>query len=339
MSIFKLMWVWAFGLVCGRTSQAFSTRTSVNILHDTEPEVRELGHQQRLQREDLDDLISGTLTITIAPDATCGAFDGGRSVYTCGNRPCTWESGVINRVFCHWEHIPTTCLDRTEICDKECSSSSKYYGHCKESLSPSCGLHSLGNGIYGHYCAKSNLAAPIDTLWGREPEDLTTVVVVNRFQVSLVVDDKDSESASESESERTTESASQTSPTITTDLETTVTEVTQSISTTTSPSNGPHNDPNVSAIVGGVVSGLAVVGLTVGFLGFLFLRRRRRPEDTPFNGPAHDGRQQPYTTEAKGTPFERLRQLVGGSSTPVELQGDTASPVTARTDERSGMGS
>ncbi|RSL61224.1 hypothetical protein CEP53_005190 [Fusarium sp. AF-6] len=333
MSLFKLMWVWAITLVCGGSSQAFSTRTSDNRLHGTEPQLRELGLRQRRQHEDLDDLISGTLTITIAPDATCGAYNNGRNFLNCGNRPCTWESGVINRVFCLWEGIYTACLDRTETCDEECSNSKKYYARCADSLFPSCGLYSLGNGIYGHYCATSSLANSINTLWGRGPEDLTTVVVVNRSRVSLVVDDEDSESTPESEPERTAEITLETSPSTTTDPETTVREGTQSISTTTSPSNSPHNNVNVGAIVGGVVGGLAVVCLTVGFLGFLFLRHRRRPENTPSNGPTHNDQQQPYTTEAKDTPFERLRQLAGGSNHPAELQADTASPITARTQE------
>ncbi|RMJ18465.1 hypothetical protein BHE90_001273 [Fusarium euwallaceae] len=335
MSLFKLMWVWAITLVCGGSSQAFSTRTSDNSLHGTEPQLRELGLRRRRQHEDLDDLISGTLTITIAPDATCGAYNNGRNFLNCGTRPCTWESGVINRVFCHWDHIYTACLESTETCDKECSSSRKYYAECREPLSPSCGLHSLGNGIYGHYCATRDLGTSLDTLWGRGPEDLTTMVVVNRSRVSLVVDDEDPESTPtpESEPESTTENALETSPSTVTDPETTVREGTQSASATTSPSNGPHNNPNIGAIVGGVVGGLAVICLTVGFLGFMFLRRRRRPESPPSNGPTHNDQQQPYTTEAKDTPFERLRQLVSGSNHPVELQADTASPITARTQE------
>lgn len=92
-------------------SHALSTRVLANDLNNTESKHLEL--KRRIERKDLNDLISGTLTITIAPNATYGDYDGGK-------RRHIWESGLINHVFCHWETRQTTCLDRKEECDKSC---------------------------------------------------------------------------------------------------------------------------------------------------------------------------------------------------------------------------
>lgn len=168
------------------------------------------------------------------------------------------------------------------------------------------------------------------------------MVVVNRSQVSLIVDDgEDSGSTTEVTTEisqqalpsNTSKSTSSTSTT----AESTETEEVQSTSAITSqPSSsdgGGSSDGGVEVgpIVGGVVGGLAVIGLTIGFLGFMYLRRRNHHVSPAYPSPAYHDHQQPYTPETKGTPFDRLRQLVGRSTPPVELPGGTASPTMAYT--------
>ncbi|KAJ4249376.1 hypothetical protein NW757_007955, partial [Fusarium falciforme] len=202
-----------------------------------------------------------------------------------------------------------------------------------------CELVYLGEGIYGHNCVDTKVGLTLNTARGREPGDFTTMVVVNCSQVSLIVgDDEDSKSTrgitQKVVSESTSESASSTSTT----AESTETEESQSTSATASQPSSSDGKVEVGAIVSGVVSGLAVVGLTIGFLGFMCVRRRNHQVNTTSPNPAYHDQQQPYTPDAKGTPFDRLRRLVGGSNPPVELPSDTTPPTMAYTHERSGTG-
>ncbi|KAL2694933.1 hypothetical protein Neosp_001522 [[Neocosmospora] mangrovei] len=229
-----LAWV---ALIREGTSQVLPPRTLVAAAFGTEPWRSDHELRRRQDRESLEDLLSGTLTLTIAPDETCGYYGDG----------------------------PT------------------------------------------HY-------------------------------VSLIVgDDEDSESTTEITQQAFSSSTSESTSSTSTTAESTKTDETQSISSTTSqPSSskgGGSSDGGVEVgpIVGGVVGGLAVIGLTVGFLGYMCLRRRNHPISPAYSGPAYDDRQQPYTPETKGTPFNRLRQLVGRSTPPVELPGGTASPTVAYT--------
>lgn len=166
------------------------------------------------------------------------------------------------------------------------------------------------------------------------------MVVVNRSQVSLIVgDDEDSETTRSITQKVVSESTSESTSSTSTTTESTDTEEIQSTSANASQPSSSDGGVEVGAIVGGVVGGLAVVGLTIGFLGFMCLRRRNHHVNTTSPGPVHYDQQQPYTPEAKSTPFDRFRQLVGGSNPPVELQGDTPSPTTAYTHQRLAVGS
>lgn len=77
---------------------------------------------------------SGTLTVTVAPDATCGFNGDGDPVWVCPQgRPCTWESGEINRFWCGWSRLITTCYDSTAyydsaICNSDCRANSRNAG-------------------------------------------------------------------------------------------------------------------------------------------------------------------------------------------------------------------
>lgn len=79
-----------------------------------------------LQRRENTHLTAGTITITVAPDPTCG-FDVRHEVVTCPiSKRCSWESGQINNVFCDLRYIKTTCLDSTDAldpdrCDLDCA--------------------------------------------------------------------------------------------------------------------------------------------------------------------------------------------------------------------------
>lgn len=67
------------------------------------------------------------LTITVAPDSTCGFITGGYRPMTCINgRACSWESGKLNAIFCGLQKIYTTCLNRDDALDPDiCGDSCK----------------------------------------------------------------------------------------------------------------------------------------------------------------------------------------------------------------------
>jgi hypothetical protein len=120
MRLFKLMrLVWA-ALIREGASQALPPRTLAYAEPGTESWRSDHEFRRRQDGESLEDLISGTLTLTIAPDETCGFYGNGPTYYACGGSACTWESGTINRMFCGWDNLETACFDKTDTCDNDC---------------------------------------------------------------------------------------------------------------------------------------------------------------------------------------------------------------------------
>ncbi|SCO76920.1 uncharacterized protein FRV6_01132 [Fusarium oxysporum] len=188
---------------------------------------------------------SGTITITIAPDNTCGFDNQGQAFWTCdsGTR-CSWESGQINHAFCGWDGLWTTCLNSsiamdTHLCGKACTQN-PYIGFCNISSIPACVTVDLGNGIHDYDCETSSYRTSVETSLSLETREFTTMILVDGTTASSI-----------------------TSPTSSTNI---------------SPTHGPE----AGAIVGGVLGGLAIIALIViGVLGTLFLRRRKRNKPTP----------------------------------------------------------
>lgn len=105
-------------------SLAPKTLTSFNNLEHAR--LRSEEPERGLRRRQYDDnLTTGTITVTVAPDETCG-FDDQSYRYTCPpSTACSWELDSIADVFCGLEEILTACLDRidaidTDICDDDC---------------------------------------------------------------------------------------------------------------------------------------------------------------------------------------------------------------------------
>lgn len=118
----KVMAVWE-GLIGKAISIAPRTRTFPDSVGGSDSGYLRLDHG--LHRRENSRLTAGTLTITVAPDPTCG-FDANEDVVTCpSSKRCSWESGRIDNVFCDLRYIRTTCLDRTDaldpdLCDLDC---------------------------------------------------------------------------------------------------------------------------------------------------------------------------------------------------------------------------
>lgn len=79
------------------------------------------------RRQYYENLTTGTITVTVAPDETCG-FDAQSRLYSCPPLiSCSWELDSIADVFCDLDEIVTTCLDRIDandiyVCDDDCFS-------------------------------------------------------------------------------------------------------------------------------------------------------------------------------------------------------------------------
>ncbi|KAM5526577.1 hypothetical protein FOXYSP1_21019 [Fusarium oxysporum f. sp. phaseoli] len=228
------------------------------------------------RRRGADEVTSGTLTVTVAPDATCGFNGDGDPVWVCsGGRPCTWEAGEINRFWCGWARLITTCYDSTAyldpaICNSECRANTRNAG-CYVASQPICVELRLGDGILSYGCNTAAIDENFDSTPYMKPRNFNTVVFVDGF----------SETQWASDLEITTTGATTKSVLTITTLSATE-ESSYPTETSTFATSSPGRGPNVGPIVGGVVGGLAVIGLLVmGIFGLMLLRRRRDSAATP----------------------------------------------------------
>ncbi|KAH6953726.1 hypothetical protein BKA56DRAFT_604744 [Ilyonectria sp. MPI-CAGE-AT-0026] len=182
--------------------------------------------------------ITGALTITIAPDGTCGFYVGGttESVFTCSGSPCSWESGQLNAIFCDLGYISTQCFDRnaaenTDICDAACRRNTNNL-LCTTKSEPACITWTAKGGLVAYGCdSKSRLIA----------------VTLNRGERSYLLKTK------------------------------TLSNTARPTTTTITTSTTHHPSPShTGAIVGGVVGGLALLGLVGAGIVYFLLRRRRK---------------------------------------------------------------
>ncbi|KAH7226986.1 hypothetical protein BKA60DRAFT_605192 [Fusarium oxysporum] len=128
-------------------------------LHKPDP-VPQPPAQKLARRDDIEKLISGTLTLTVAPDPTCGYGAFGQD-WLCplGGR-CVWESGEINRAWCESGRPPaTTCFDSTDYydpakCNIECQNN-VYNVYCGSAVAPLCGTFAFSNGVLAYGCSIS----------------------------------------------------------------------------------------------------------------------------------------------------------------------------------------
>ncbi|KAH7019567.1 hypothetical protein EDB80DRAFT_870203 [Ilyonectria destructans] len=238
----------------GQAVAQLATRTVGGEFHHTQPAPADL----ELRRRQLgSDITSGTISITIAPDETCGfdQFGDTDSAWICqSSRHCSWESGRLNLVFCGLQNLITTCQDSTfavdtDLCDSACQSNT-LIGACTTSAYPSCVEVGLGDGVSTWMCMNKSTTSSISTTRRLEDREFTTLILVDGTPISTFI------------SSSTTTSSTTTS------------------STSTLPTHIPNGGPNVGAIVGGVVGGLAVIGLTVLAI-LLILRRQKRNQTTP----------------------------------------------------------
>ncbi|RSL54323.1 hypothetical protein CEP54_009914 [Fusarium duplospermum] len=214
------------------------------------PQPSSLGSENELHRrwyENLGELLSDTVTITVAPDPTCGFDENGYDLTCYGSTRCSWEADTISAVFCGLEDITTSCFDRseatdTDICDSDCISNTIYNKFCTYSDEPYCQPIQLGVGMTTWECGSSSLKRYYTSSRSKVTRYFGTIVLVDRVPITTWVNIYIAPD----------------------DL--------PSIPPTIPPLGGvataqPTEDPpppggvNIGAIVGGVVGGVAVIGL------------------------------------------------------------------------------
>ncbi|KAH8685104.1 hypothetical protein BGZ61DRAFT_534290 [Ilyonectria robusta] len=251
----------------GQAVAQLATRTVGGGFHNAQPAPTDW----ELRRRQLDgDISSGTISITIAPDETCGFDAGGNPYWTCpNNRRCSWESGRLNLIFCGWQALATSCIDstsvyNTDLCDDACFSNTRHI-FCTQSAYPSCVDIAIGGDITTWGCNTAFTTYSLDTTQSLEDREFSTLILVDGTPITTYIS---SLATAESGTTKSTDTA--------------IDSGTTAISSTTTSTHSSGGGTNVGAIVGGVVGGLAVIGLIViGVLLILHLRRRKRNEITP----------------------------------------------------------
>ncbi|KAF7555201.1 hypothetical protein G7Z17_g2396 [Cylindrodendrum hubeiense] len=207
-------------------------------------------------RQNTEDAESTTLKITItnAPDATCGYIStstGSSNAITCPDRAvCQWEKEYYGLIFCGVENMLTRCIAGDEaldpsLCDEECKNNWSNLLCTNETL-PFCSTWGFPSGIRAFQCGSvSSLVKASFTYYGQTDREFSTLVLSD---------------------EEPTATATGASGNV-------------GAETSAEPNSDGGTSTNTGAIVGGVVGGLAVVTLLV--LGVLFLRRRPQREHVP----------------------------------------------------------
>ncbi|KAK7413777.1 hypothetical protein QQX98_007344 [Neonectria punicea] len=262
-----------------------------------------------------------TITVTMAPDETCGYLSGeaGAAITCENNELCSWEVKMLDAVGCggilHTSCVPLTEFTDASSCNDVCQSNT-WNLLCTETNKPFCRTYDFPDGVRDYRCASTSV------------EDVQSVEFTYRGQ-----DDAGFSTTVISDGPQTTEeeeTGSSTRPTVTVTYDDTPGE------TSTAPPGPPkpHKDSNIGPIVGGAVGGLLVIALLI-FGIFFFLRRSRKRKEAaagaaapaPGYGPPAPAQQmqQPYDQVMVMTP--EVKQTMVSSHNPADWRQSTVSPV------------
>ncbi|KAH6867777.1 hypothetical protein B0T10DRAFT_419405 [Thelonectria olida] len=215
-----------------------------------------------------------SLTLTIAPDRTCGYLSGEVGVpITCDNgRDCSWEVKALSVIACGTAHylqcVESSVAADPDQCNDVCQSDI-WNLLCTDSDTPYCRTYAYPSDILGYKCASTSVAAIQSVEFTFDGQDNPG------FITTTISDEVSSTSSGESTQVAVTSSGTSTGP-----------DETSTTTSSTAPAETTHdgNPTPVGAIVGGVVGGVAVIALVV--LGIIFILRRRNT-NPPANPPAN----------------------------------------------------
>ncbi|KAK7427051.1 hypothetical protein QQZ08_006478 [Neonectria magnoliae] len=274
-----------------------------------------LGEVDLRRREDSSTHV--TITVTMAPDETCGYLSGeaGAAITCENNELCSWEVKMLDAVGCggilHTSCVPLTVFADVSSCNDVCQSNT-WNLLCTETNKPFCRTYDFPNGVRDYRCASTSVedVQSVDfTYLGQEDAGFSTTVISNGPQTT--------------EEEET---GSSTRPTVTVTYDDTSGE------TSTAPPDPPkpHKDSHIGPIVGGAVGGIFVIALVI-FGIFFFLRRSRKRKEAaavtpaPDYGPPAQQVQQPYDQAMVMTP--EVKQAMVSSHNAADWRQSTVSPV------------
>ncbi|KAK2666376.1 hypothetical protein RAB80_018033 [Fusarium oxysporum f. sp. vasinfectum] len=245
------------------------TQQSYVTGHDRPPaqtKMMEIPKSRLLAKRQTTSSPNDVLTVTIAPDETCGWLSGRPGIpITCENhQPCMWMSSIALicgglKEFDKWEYH-LKCYEReatlnTDICNDICVS-----GHtlrCTEDSAAYCRTYAYPDGIHDYRCVptpETRVSSVSFTYGAQKNAGLVTATYSNsdpRIVSTELVD-----SATLPSSSFAPQPSSQ------------------------SPSAPPLSNHNIGAIIGGAIGGFVALSL-VALAIFWFVRRSKKDDTSP----------------------------------------------------------
>ncbi|KAL8286005.1 hypothetical protein RB597_002881 [Gaeumannomyces tritici] len=202
-----------------------------------------------LRRQGATTMSTTTLTMTYAPDETCGYVSASPGIpLTCSQgRGCRWEVKTIKHIMCADQDMFLRCMDRvvaldTRSCDDTCRSNIQIL-KCTDTISPFCRTYLYPDDVTGYTCHPNQLPTTrgVAFTWLDQPNrQLATVTVI-------------------APAPRTSSTPDSTSATSSADP--------------TAKGGNSHNS-NIPVIVGGLVGGLVV--LILAAVAVFFIKKKYR---------------------------------------------------------------
>ncbi|KAM0200686.1 hypothetical protein ACHAPA_008692 [Fusarium lateritium] len=224
--------------------------------------------------------ITETLSITVAPDNTCGFYTPNTAYhFTCtAGVKCMWENDKYNVAFCGERDFKTACMNSADAlnpdkCDEDCRRNTNIQ-KCTADTKTECYTVYFPNNIEKYPChSVSGFSSMIFPSGIETYEESSLQVAVFPALATSIVDDVSSIEAASLDVASSIGAASSkaTAQSETTRPATTVTSVPPGEADEDSNTGGGEKS-NVGAIAGGVVGGVAVI-VGAGLAIFFILRR------------------------------------------------------------------
>ncbi|KAF5540533.1 hypothetical protein FNAPI_10502 [Fusarium napiforme] len=272
------------------------------------------------------DATTETLSITVAPDNTCGFYTPNTSFFfTCtGGVKCMYENDKYNVAFCGERDFKTACMNSADAlnpdkCDVDCRRNTNIQ-KCTADTKTECYTIYFPNNIEKYPChTQSGFSSMVFPDGVSDFEQSTLSVDV--FPALATTEEVSSTEESTTEASSKSTSAAST---------TTVTGAPQNDDGEENKDNNGGSSTPVGAIAGGVVGGVAIL-VAVGLIIFFIRRRDNKKKATAqplMSDQAHTQPQMPY-----GMPPQQQQQMHpyqewhNGSPPPQGWQNSPSPPI------------
>ncbi|PNP51113.1 hypothetical protein FNYG_15918 [Fusarium nygamai] len=280
--------------------------------HDRPPaqtKMMEIPLPQHAVKRQIASSSNDVVTVTIAPDETCGWLSGRPGVpITCENhQPCMWMSSIALicgplEDYSKWEYH-LRCYEREEalnpdVCDDVCVSGNNL--RCTETSAAYCRAYAYPDGIQDYRCVPTRETRASSVSFTYKDQK-------NAGLVTATYTNSNSQTVSTEFVSSTTSSSSSTAPP-------------PSSATTHPPPSPPSNSNNIGAIVGGAIGGFVALSVVILAI-FWFVRRSKKDGTPPAQRPGSPSLATPMEqTQLNGTsPFNPSARKLGPES-PVQSE-------------------